>query len=500
VSAAPPRHAVVIGGSLAGMCVARALADFVDQVTVVERDRFPDSPAVRKGVPQAHHLHVLVTAGQRALERLFPGIIDQLHAAGAVRVAAPTDILYLTATGWRQRFAATHRLVGASRELIDWTVHKRVSADGRIRFLPGHDAVGLLTAGPDGSRGGSAGGAPADSGATDSDPTGGGWARGGGAGGGAVTGVRLRARGTDGSAGGGADRVVELAADLVVDASGRGSRAPDWLAALGYPRPAETRFDAGLGYASRRYMLPEGAVGNWKNILILPDPPRSGRGAVLYPIEGDRWMLTLGGLRDDKPPTDDAGFLEFVRGLRSPVIYDAIKDGRPDSPVHGFQQTSNHRRHYESMRDWPHGFLVVGDAVCAFNPIYGHGMSVAAQTAVALAEHLRARPAGDRRLDRRAQAIVARCADAAWLVATGADSRIPGTTGATPGLRDRFSHRYLDRASDVANRDPYVAKVLTDVMHLVAPPTALLRPGVVARVARGRPGRPLWSPPEPETP
>ncbi len=485
MSAPPSRHAVVIGGSLAGMCVARTLADFVDHVTVVERDRFPNSPTVRKGVPQAHHLHVLVTAGQRALEQLFPGVIEELHAAGAVRVAAPTDILYLTATGWRQRFAATHRLVGASRELIDWTVHKRLSADRRIRFLPGHDAIGLLSAGPDSSRDG-------------------GPARGGGA----VTGVRLRARGNDGHAGatpagreapGAGDGAGELAADLVVDASGRGSRAPDWLAALGYPRPAETRIDAGLGYASRRYVLPEGAVGNWKNILILPDPPRSGRGAVLYPIEGDRWMLTLGGLGDDKPPTDDAGFLEFVRGLRSPVVYDAVKDGRPDSPVHGFQQTSNHRRHYESMPDWPHGFLVVGDAVCAFNPVYGHGMSVAAQTAVALAEHLRTRPAGGLRLDREAQAIAARCADAAWLVATGADSRIPGTTGATPGLRDRFSHRYLNRAADVANRDPYVARVLTDVMHLVAPPTALLRPGVMARVARGRPGRPLWAPPEPET-
>lgn len=510
MSAPPPRHAVVIGGSLAGMCVARALADFVDRVTVVERDRFPNSPAVRKGVPQAHHLHVLVTAGQRALEQLFPGVIEELHAAGAVRVAAPTDILYLTATGWRQRFAATHRLVGASRELIDWTVHKRLSADGRIRFLPGHDAVGLLTAGPDGSRGGgSAGSDPSGDDPTGSDPTGRGPAR--GAGGTAVTGVRLRARGNDGHAAaapagreatgpgdGGADGVEELAADLVVDASGRGSRAPDWLAALGYPRPAETRIDAGLGYASRRYVLPEGAVGNWKNILILPDPPRSGRGAVLYPIEGDRWMLTLGGLGDDKPPTDDAGFLEFVRGLRSPVIYDAVKDGRPDSPVHGFAQTSNHRRHYESMRDWPHGFLVVGDAVCAFNPVYGHGMSVAAQTAVALAEHLRTQPAGGIRLDREAQAVAARCADAAWLVATGADSRIPGTTGATPGLRDRFSHRYLNRAADVANRDPYVARVLTDVMHLVAPPTALLRPAVMARVARGRPGRPLWAPPEPE--
>jgi hypothetical protein len=494
------------------MCVARALADVVDRVTVVERDRFPDHPAVRKGVPQAHHLHVLVTAGQRALERLFPGIVDELHRAGAVPVSAPTDILYLTTTGWRQRFPATHRLIGASRELIDWTVHKRLSADARIRFLPGHDVIGLLPAGSgsgadDGSGNGSGSDGGNGNGSGNGDGSGDGSGRGEGNGSGngdrAVGGVRLRARGLtgeDGAAtgtGAATDAVEELAADLVVDASGRGSHAPDWLAALGYPAPAETRIDAGLGYASRRYVLPGSALGDWKNILLMPDPPRSGRGGVLYPIENDRWMLTLGGLGDDKPPTDEEGFLGFARGLRSTVIYDAVKDARSDSPIHGFVQTSNHRRHYESMRRWPRGFVVVGDAICAFNPVYGHGMSVAAQTAVALGEHLRTRPPGAAPLDRTAQAVAARCAALAWLVATGADSRVPGTTGTRPGLRDRLSHRYLDRVADIANRDPYVSRVLTDVMHLVASPGALLRPGVMARVVRGRPGPALWTPPEP---
>ncbi|HEY2674397.1 MAG TPA: hypothetical protein VGJ07_29020 [Rugosimonospora sp.] len=519
MSSPPPRHAVVIGGSLAGMCVARALADVVDRVTVVERDRFPDRPAVRGGVPQAHHLHVLVTAGQRALERLFPGIVDELHGAGAVPVAVPTDVLYLTATGWRQRFPATHRLVGASRELIDWTVHKRLSADARIRFLPGHDVVGLLPAGSgsDGGNGsgdgsgsdggnGSGNGSGSDGGNGNGNGSHEGNGPGDGSGSGdgdrAVGGVLLRARGRtgeDGAGSGATGAVEELAADLVVDASGRGSHAPDWLAALGYPAPAETRIDAGLGYASRRYVLPGSALGDWKNILLMPDPPRSGRGGVLYPIENDRWMLTLGGLGDDRPPTDEEGFLEFARGLRSPVIYDAVRDARPDSPIHGFVQTSNHRRHYESMRRWPRGFVVVGDAICAFNPVYGHGMSVAAQTAVALGEHLRTRPPGAAPLDRTAQAVTARCAALAWLVATGADSRVPGATGARPGLRDRLSHRYLDRVADVANRDPYVSRVLTDVMHLIASPGALLRPGVMARVARGRPGPALLAPPEAES-
>lgn len=446
------RHAVVIGGSLAGLCAARALAGHVERVTVIDRDRLPQEPRVRKGVPQAHHLHVLVTSGQRALDTLFPGLVAELCDRGAVLVSAPTDVLYLTATGWRERFPATHRLIGASRELIDWTVHRRLLADRRIRFLDGREVVGL-TAGP----------------AAD-----------------AVTGVVLRHRD-------GAGPTERVAADLVVDASGRGSRTPRWLAELGYPQPAESRIDAGLGYASRRYRLRPGVVDGWKTILLLPAPPHTSRGGVLYPVEGGQWILTLGGIGDEVPPTDEAGFRAFAGKLRSPVLYDAIADAVPDSPIHGFRQTANHRRHYEALPRRPQGLLVVGDAACAFNPVYGQGMSVAATTAVALDEHLRRHPAD---LGRAAQAAVAAGSTTAWLIATGADLRYPSTVG-TRRRRDRLSHWYLDRANDVANRDRYVCRVLTDVMHLVAPPTALTRPGVALRVLRGRPGPRLTAPPGP---
>jgi flavin-dependent dehydrogenase len=374
------RHAVVIGASLAGLCAARALAEHVDRVTVLERDELPDQPVVRKGVPQAHHLHVLITAGQRALEELFPGLLAELHDLGAIPVSMPYDVLYLTATGWRQRFpAATHQLVGASQELIDWSVRRRLAAHPRVEFRTGHDAVGLLPA----------------------------------PGGDAIAGVRVRSR-TAGAP------PRDLAADAVVDASGRGSRTPDWLAELGYPRPDEVRIDAGLGYASRRYVLRDEVGRDWKTITILPAPPHTLTGAVLFPIESGRWMVTLGGIGDARPPTDERGFLEFARTLRSPLIYEAIRDGRPDSPIHGFRQTSNHRRQYELMPRFPTGLLVVGDAACSFNPVYGQGMSVAARTAVELARHLRTRT-GPILLDQAAQALAADCAAPAWMIATGAD-------------------------------------------------------------------------------
>lgn len=453
LSTHPPRHALVIGGSLAGLCAARVLADHVESVTVVDRDDFPAEPAVRKGLPQAHHLHVLIPAGQNALDLLFPDVIAGLHEHGAVPVAAPTEVLYLSPTGWRDRFPATHRLVGASRELIDWAVRRRLLEDGRVRFRTGHEVVGLLPA----------------KGAQ------------------AIGGVMLRGRAPD-------SRPEPLPADLVVDASGRASRASDWLDQLGYGRPKESSVESGLAYASRRYSLPEGATGGWKNILLMPKAPDVRRGGVLFPIENGKWMVTLGGLGGDVPPTDERGFLEFARDLRSPVIYEAIKNGTPDSPVHGYRRTANHRRHYETMSRWPDGFLVIGDAACTFNPVYGQGMTVAAQAAVLLDGHLRAHPGT---FGRAAQAAVARCSEAPWQIATGADLRYPTTVGPRLGRAAQMTNWYLDRASDVANRDGYVARVLADVLYLVAPPTALFRPRVALRVFRGRRGPALPAPPAP---
>jgi flavin-dependent dehydrogenase len=406
-----PRHAVVIGGSLAGLCAARVLADHVESVTVIDRDDFPAEPAVRKGLPQAHHLHVLIPAGQHALDQLFPGLIAGLHERGAVPVAAPTEVLYLSPTGWRDQFPATHRLVGASRELIDWALRQRLVADGRVRFRTGYEVVGLLPA-----RGAQA-----------------------------IEGVMLRGRSS-------AAETELLRADLVVDASGRASRASDWLEQLGYGRPEESRVESGLAYASRRYSLPEGATGGWKNILLMPKAPDVRRGGVLYPIENGKWMVTLGGLGGlggDVPPTDEKGF------------------------------------------------LVTGDAACTFNPVYGQGMTVAAQAAVLLDKHLRANPGT---FGRAAQAAVARCSEAPWQIATGADLRYPTTVGPRPGWAARLGNWYLDRTSDVANRDGYVARVLADVLYLVTPPTALFRPGVALRVFRGRRGPALQAPPAPAVP
>jgi 2-polyprenyl-6-methoxyphenol hydroxylase-like FAD-dependent oxidoreductase len=453
-------QAVVVGGGMAGLLAARVLAGHFEQVTVVERDRFPDRPGFRRGVPQSRHLHVLLGRGLESLEQLFPGFEADLVAAGAP-VVEGSESLWLNAAGWSRRYRSPIRLLGASRELIEWQARTRITALDNVQALEGCKAVGLLN---DPSRD-------------------------------AVTGVRLRSR-SDRAEVTGPD--TDLSADLVVDASGRQSRAPQWLAELGYRAPTQTSINSLLGYASRQYAIPAGFQTDWRMLVINAKPPGNARSGALVPIEGGRWMVALIGAGRDHPPTDDAGFLDFARGLRSPLLYDTIKDAEPASPIYSYRNTENRRRHFERLRRWPERFVVIGDASCTFNPIYGQGMTVTAMTAVALDHML-----GERRRSgadplgraRQVQRQVARTNADAWTMATTEDLRYPWTEGARLDLPTRVMHRYADRVLEVANGNPKVNTAFVNVVNLRHPPTSLLRPGVLLPVLARRRAPPLTDPP-----
>jgi 2-polyprenyl-6-methoxyphenol hydroxylase-like FAD-dependent oxidoreductase len=426
-------HAVVIGGSLTGLLAVRVLLDHFDRVTLVERDRFPAGAAFRPGIPQSRHLHVLWTRGLELMEDLFPGLEETLIGAGAVELRVPADALWLTAAGWRTRFDLT-RLLTFSRPLLDWAVRARLTTASSLDVLEGNEATDLLPRGAD------------------------------------VAGVTLRS----GEA---------VAADLVVDATGRGSRAPAWLAALGYPAPPETLVDPLLGYASRYYAIPPGFDPGWKALYLQADPPATRRTGGLFPQEGGRWICSLSGAGRDYGPTGEDAFLEFAKGLRDPVLYETIRHAEPLSPICGFRRTANHRRHYERLPAWPRGFVVMGDAACAFNPIYGQGMSVAAISALELDRCLRDAPDD---LERRFQRRVARSASGAWLIATGEDLRYRETEAAPMRLRTRLINSYVDRVVATANVNPRVCASLLDVIALSSPPASLFSPAVLARVTANR--------------
>jgi 2-polyprenyl-6-methoxyphenol hydroxylase-like FAD-dependent oxidoreductase len=436
-SSLPECHdrAIVIGGSIAGLLAARVLADRFRRVTIVERDRGePDGD--RKGVPHARHLHVLLRRGLLAFEELFPGLRAELEAAGAEPVRQGTDFRVRFRSGWAPEVADGLELLSLTRGLLERTVRERVVGLARVEWLPGSRVDGLL-ADPAGRR---------------------------------VLGVR---------AGG-----AQLPADLVVDASGRGSQAPGWLAAIGREPPEENVVDAFWGYAMRIYRRPPTGPP-WKQMLILNRPPDQPRVGVVQPIENGRWLINVAGVMKDYPPNDEDGFLDFVRRLPSPELYQAIRDAEPLSPIHGFRHTANRLRRYD-RRALPERMLVIGDAVCAFNPVYGQGMTVAALEALALRDRLGA-PLG--RVGRRFQRDAARIVAGPWMFATSEDSRWPGTAGAAQGRRVRFLHWYVDQVIGLIPTAPAIYRRFQAVQHMTRSPAALFHPRVLAGVLARALGR-----------
>ncbi len=447
--ALPRRHAVVVGGGMAGMLAARVLADHFELVTLLERDHLPDTPSHRKGLPQARHVHVLLERGRMALEWLLPGLTTDLLAAGALLLDNSGDLASLTPFGWGLRFRSGLQLLACSRDLIDWGIRRRVAALTNVRLRQEVAAAGLVAA-ADGQ---------------------------------AVAGVRLRPR-----HGGTArpDGEQELAADLVAVASGRDARLPNWLAALGYATPPETVVNAFLGYATRLYRPPRSFRADWKGLHIQAAPPDHPRGGVVIPVEGGRWLVTLTGGDGDYPPTDEVGFLDCARTLRIPDLYEAITDAEPLGPIVGYRATENRLRHYDRVKRWPEGLVALGDVVCALNPVYGQGMTTAALGAEVLDRCLRRSraPQGIRPgTGRKFQRELARTIAAPWLLATGTDYRFRRTEGPPRRRSTRMMHRYVDALIRLSTRNAGVRRRLMEVLHLLRPPAALFGPSILGPMA-----------------
>jgi 2-polyprenyl-6-methoxyphenol hydroxylase-like FAD-dependent oxidoreductase len=440
-------HALVIGGSIAGLLASRILWTHFDRVTVVERDSFSRGPFPRKGIPQASHTHIMLRRGADILEHLFPGIRGQLLAAGAPLVDMANDVAWLTPFGWGFRFPSELVMLACSRDLLEWSVRRRVAALPNVRFLESAEVTGLLPV---------AGGADY------------------------VAGVKLRFRGGRGSE----DEV--LSADFVVDASGRSSRAPRWLKELGHEPPKESVIDAHLGYTSRLYRIPKGLDPGWKGAYVQLAPPEHTRGGALLPIEGERWMVTLAGTGGDYPPTDGRGFLEFASSMRTSAVYDAIKGAESLSRISGYRATENRIRRYDELRRQPHNFVVVGDALCSFNPVYGQGMTIAALGARVLEACLEERRDGNfDGLSSRFQKRLTKVNAAPWALATAQDLRVRGVTGGSPGFVERYMGRYMDRVVALSTENERVRLTLLEVMNMLKFPSALFGPGVAMKVVHG---------------
>ena len=279
----------------------------------------------------------------------------------------------------------------------------------------------------------------------------------------------------------------------MIDASGRGSRTPAWLADLGSPVPDRTRIDAHITYASRFYRVPAGFAADWRGLMIFGDRADNPRSGYLFPVEGGRWVVGLIGARGVHAATDDDGYAAYARSLRSPVLAEALAAAEPVSDVHLHRGTTNQRWHYERLRRRPERLLILGDAACAFDPVYGQGMSsavLAAETLDACLRDQRCRRSGDLTgLGRRFQRRLARRLAEPWLFSVGEDLRFPGTTGGTAGPLRRALRRYQDRLEVAATYDPVVTDVYVRALGMLERPTAIARPHLLLAAARSRRAR-----------
>ena len=434
---------------MAGLWTARVLANRFAHVQIVERDVLPSGPEHRPGVPQSHQVHVLLMRGAEVMERLFPGITDELLDAGAVRFDLTGDSRTKMRGQWLEPFESGMTGLGVSRVLLESTIRRRLRDEPHIDFVDGAEVTGLQLAQP---------GSPQ------------------------IGGVTLRRKSGDREA------AETLTADFVVDASGRNSRTPQWLADLGYP-VAETKIVTSfLGYACRRYRPGPHFGRDWQMMVVAAQPPHNPRSGILFPEENGTLMVMLGGANKDYPPTDEAGFLDFAHSLDL-EFGQTVAEAKPIAPARGYRQTENRLNAYDQLERWPQRFVVLGDAYCAFNPIYGQGMTLAALSAMTLDEHLAQVEDGVLTLDNVAkpfQQALAQVAAPAWEMATGADEMWPLAEGGREGLPVQLSRWFNHQLGAAMPHDRVIHQTFMEVAQLTKPPGALVAPGILWRILRSR--------------
>jgi 2-polyprenyl-6-methoxyphenol hydroxylase-like FAD-dependent oxidoreductase len=434
------KHAVIVGAGIGGLTAAKALSAYFEKVTVLERDALPSGPEARTGTPQSRQVHVLLRGGLDALIEFFPDFETELERAGAVRVRVGSEIR-VESPGFDPfppRDLEFDTLC-MTRPLVEFVVRRFVEQQGNIALQSRCRVTQFLTS-PDRS---------------------------------SVVGVRYDVAAGESST---------LAADLVVDASSRGTLTLAALDTLAMARPAETEIGMDLAYATATFAIPPTAPRDWRALIHRP-AVESGRGAFLFPIENNRWHVNLNAVHGETPPDDVQDFIAFARTLRTPTIYDAIKDATPVGPIYCFGLPCSVRRRFEALANFPDGLLPIGDAICRFNPAFGQGMSVVAQEVGVLKRLLDARAGAAGKLGGLAPAFFAAIQDvlaAPWSVAEN-DFIYPKTRGPCPA---NFQQRlkYSGALLKVAVEDANVHRIMMEVNNLVKPPSALRDPQITRRV------------------
>ncbi len=435
------KQAVVIGAGMGGIAAGKALAPHFERVIVLDRDALPEGSAPRAGTPQARHAHVLLAGGQKALEELFPGFCADLAMAGAVKARVGIDPIF-ERPGYDPfpRRDLGFDMFCLSRPLLESLCRRRLSEESNVDLCPDMRVTEIV---PSDDRG-------------------------------AVAAVRYE---------GGAGKPETLAADLVVDASGRAAPTLSFLERIGSPKPEVTEIGIDIGYATAIFEIPAEARKEWMGAVLLPTPPDDRRGGFIFPMEDGKWIVSLGGRHGDNPPGDLDGFIAFTKTFRTPTIHDAIKNAKALSDIARYNLPASVRRHFDRLDRFPRGLIPLGDSICRFNPVFGQGMSVAAMEAVVLGKQLASDRGRPDPLDGLAQDYLAEiqgCLEAPWATAVS-DLVYPQTRGERPADFDKSLH-YGMALVCLAAEDANVHKVLGEVTHLLRPQSALREPELANRV------------------
>jgi 2-polyprenyl-6-methoxyphenol hydroxylase-like FAD-dependent oxidoreductase len=417
---------------MAGLLAAAALADVVGEVTIIEKDTLPETSKVRKGVPQGAHVHTLLGYGVEAMEKLLPGLMADVYAAGAMKIRRNHDIWFHDAVGPTPIRDVGILTPSVTRPLLEHVTRQRVQALPNVHL---RDATKMLELEVDRQ--------------------------------GRIVGLHVEVAATP----------ELISADLVVECSGRASNLATWLPAHGYGEVPAQRLKILMGYTSGFFRLPPDLAENSKACLMLAVPPGS-RAAYLTPVDGGLWLATMYGRGRDTAPRDADGFIAWAKGLPHPVIHEILVQAEPVSDFKTYKIPFGVWYRYDQMPGFPDGLLPMGEALASFNPMYGQGMSLAAGQALSL------RAAVSIGLD---SDLTARYFDGCntlngvgWSVMETRDFAHESTSGERPyDLEDRWRTAMAIRG--LAEVDPEVHALSVRVTHRLEPPSVMARPDIIER-------------------
>jgi 2-polyprenyl-6-methoxyphenol hydroxylase-like FAD-dependent oxidoreductase len=433
------QHAIVMGGSLAGLLTARVLSKHFERVTIIEKDRVNHRPESRSGQPQTQHLHGLLATGLQVMTDYFPDLPEALVENGAMMNDFAESMQWYIYGGYRSQFKIGFPVTTMSRGLLEYLIRDRVLALPNIQLLD-RTTVKKLQTTPNKDR---------------------------------IIGIEIEQYGTE-------NHSNALTADLIIDATGRNSASARWLEDLGYKPPVESKVHVNVRYATRIYRRDPQDAHSQTWILNTPDAAKQTSFGGIFPIEGNRWVVSVGNWHDNGIPITESSFLEFVRSLEGQDIYNIISQCEPISRVIPYKFPFSLRRHYERLNRFPTGYLILGDAISSFNPTYGQGMTVAALEAAEL-DRLLVANIHPKRLAQTFFQHVAKIIDIPWQLSVGEDFRFAQTTGAKPIGID-FINRYVARLHRATLTDVVVGEAFLKVMNLMAPPISLFHPRIVWQV------------------